>query len=368
MIIGQYAVIIGLNIFLNKCSKLTKGEYMIGVDDLPPSFIGHVFAHKLNYIATTLAKYQIKAAQLLQGTGIDEGKLADLEYKVDKQQIIEFYRNVQKLKISGVGLLLGKLIKCSDYGLYGCTFLSCKDLQSALAFSVRYHHIATRTVCMSLHLDKALDCAYYRFEDLLSVASLERFNIEMQCAIMLSLVRECLDAPCFVFDELRFTFDKPNNHPYYLNHFQCPISYCQSHNEFVVHRQKLQLSTSRSNPLAMPFLLDQCQMLADSIDVDNDFLVMVNHWVAANMHIEIKAEQLASYLCVSPRSLRRKLSTQGTCFRDVVREIKREAAEKLLLKTQLSIEDIGIAIGFNDVSNFRAAFKKWTGQTPSSLR
>jgi len=44
------------------------------------------------------------------------------------------------------------------------------------------------------------------------------------------------------------------------------------------------------------------------------------------------------------------------------------AAIKLLHETQLTIEDIGYSIGFNDASNFRAAFKKWTGNTPSSLR
>ncbi len=337
-------------------------------NNLPAKVVGQVFAHKLNFIADILAKKEVGLAFLLKGTDIHAHELREPNYKIHKEQIVAFYRNVLSLKIPTLSILLGASIKVNDYGLYGCTLLCCKGLRAALEFSIRYHNLATKTVTMSLLLDEELGQSYYRFEDLLLVKDLVEFNIELQCAIVLSLVRECLGDSNFAFDELKLTFARPKNYKLYEEHFQCPISYDSPHNEFVLANNKLSLVTPRSNPFAMPLLLDQCDLVLNSIAAKNEFLITVNQWVAENMHKELSSEDLASYMCITPRTLRRKLSEQGTSFRDIVKELRCEAAKKLILATQLTIEDIGYSIGFSEVSNFRAAFKKWTGQTPSSLR
>ncbi len=333
-----------------------------------PNFIGHVFAHKLNYIASVLIKNGVYLSTLLKDTNIDQHRLNDREYKISKEQIIAFFRNILSLKIPGISLLLGEGIKPNDYGLYGCTLLSCKGLQDTLEFSIRYHNLVTKTVLMSLHIDKESGNSSIRFEDLLLAPDLTEFNIELQCAIVLSLVRECIDDRDFTFTQLKFSFKQPRNYQLYEKHFQCPISYENVHNEFVLTNEELSLPTPRSNPFAMPLLLAQCDIVLNSIATKNELLITINQWVASNMHKNICAEDLSNYLCITPRTLRRKLSSQGTSFREVVKELRCEAAIKLIQETKLTIEDIAASIGFNDVSNFRAAFKKWTGTTPGSLR
>jgi len=337
-------------------------------NDLPASFIGKVFAHKLHFITTILTKNGISLSSLLKGTEIEPHDLNDSGYKIHKEQIITFYRNILALQIPGVNILLGDSIKPNDYGLYGCTLLCSKGLKAALKFAIRYHNLTTKTVCMTLHVDEKSDFSYIRFEDLLLTPDLVQFNVELQCIIVLSLARECLDNNVFYFDQLRFSFDRPKHYHLYDEYFQCPISYNNSHNEFVLTNDKLLLNIPRSNPFAMPLLLDQCDMVLNSISTKNEFLISIHEWVAANMHKEINSQELADYLCITPRTLRRKLAVQGTSFRDIVQGLRCEAAKKLLLETQLTIEDIAYSIGFNDASNFGAAFKKWTGLAPSSVR
>ena len=53
------------------------------------------------------------------------------------------------------------------------------------------------------------------FEDLLLTSDLAEFNIELQCVIVLSLVRDFLDSEDFTFDVLRLSFDKPPYHQGY---------------------------------------------------------------------------------------------------------------------------------------------------------
>jgi AraC-like DNA-binding protein len=341
---------------------------MVKKNSLPDNFTGQVFAHKLNFISTTLSERGIDLSRLLQGTGIEAYGLNDREYQINKEQIVAFYRNVVALEIPSISLLLGSAIKPKDYGLYGCTLLCCKTLHSALEFSIRYHNLVTKTVNMSLHHDDELGQSCFRFEDLLVENDLVEFNIELQCVIVLSLVRDCVDCEKFSFDALRFNFDRPIHHQGYEDFFRCPISYGNKYTEFVFNDEKLSLNTPRSNPFAMPLLLSQCDTVLNSVATKNEFLITINQWIAENMHKELCAENLASALYLTPRTLRRKLSEQGTCFRDIVKELRCSAAKQLITETQLTIEDIGCSVGFNDVSNFRAAFKKWTGQTPSTLR
>ncbi len=341
---------------------------MLQKSSLPANFTGQVFAHKLNFISTTLSNRGIDLSYLIKGTDIELAALNDREYKINKEQIIAFYRNILALEIPGVSLLLGASIKPKDYGLYGCTLLCCKDLRSLLEFSLQYHNLVTKTVNMSLHVDAELAQSCIRFEDLLFASDLTQFNIELQCVIVLSLVRDFLDCENFSFDELRFSFDKPKHHQGYEDFFSCPITYGNQYSEFVFSDDKWSLNTPKSNPLAMPLLLSQCDTVLGSVLSKNDFLITINKWIDANMHKDLCAENLASDLYLTPRTLRRKLSEQGTSFRDIVKELRCSTAKKLITETQLTIEDIGCSIGFNDVSNFRAAFKKWTGQTPSNLR
>lgn len=341
---------------------------MISTNVLPAPCIGQVFAHKLNFITTKLVKNNISPKTLLESTNILPEDLNNRDYKINKEQIITFYRNALALKIPGLSLLLGGSIKANDYGLYGCTLLCCKGLRSSLAFSVRYHNLVTKTVNMSLLVDESADISSFRFEDTLLAPDIEEFNIELQCAIVLSLVRECLDNKNFAFDGLKLTCKAPKHADLIAEHFQCNIYYQQDYNEFIFNNENLSLITPRNNPFAMPLLLDQCNSVLNSIEAKNEFLITINQWIAANMHKDINSEDLASYLCMTPRTLRRKLSIQSTSFRDIIKELRCEAAKKLIKETQLTIEDIAYSVGFNDVSNFRSAFKKWTGKTPSTLR
>jgi AraC family transcriptional regulator len=45
-----------------------------------------------------------------------------------------------------------------------------------------------------------------------------------------------------------------------------------------------------------------------------------------------------------------------------------ERAKILLAKLSQSVTEIALDIGFSDTSSFTAAFRKWTGRTPTEFR
>ena len=68
---------------------------------------------------------------------------------------------------------------------------------------------------------------------------------------------------------------------------------------------------------------------------------------------------IAKLLEVSDRSLRRQLREQGISFRGLLDELRMRIALRYLRTTRLANEDIALALGFSDATNFRRAFRRW---------
>ena len=73
-------------------------------------------------------------------------------------------------------------------------------------------------------------------------------------------------------------------------------------------------------------------------------------------------------LSVSSRTLRRRLAELGTSFKEITQEVRRDLALDYLKSTNLNIDQISHLLGYTETTNFRRAFKQWTGKPPSAFR
>ncbi|MFK7922225.1 MAG: AraC family transcriptional regulator [Bacteroidia bacterium] len=77
-------------------------------------------------------------------------------------------------------------------------------------------------------------------------------------------------------------------------------------------------------------------------------------------------DQVAAMLHMSARSLQRKLKAEGTSFRALLDEIRQERA-LYYLRHEIPIKEVAFRLGFQEVSAFTHAFKRWTGKTPGEV-
>jgi AraC-like DNA-binding protein len=82
----------------------------------------------------------------------------------------------------------------------------------------------------------------------------------------------------------------------------------------------------------------------------------------------VPAAVIAAELHMSPRSLQRKLREEGTTYKAVLEETRRDLAKRLIEDEELSLSDITYMLGFSEVSSFSRSFKRWTGMAPSVVR
>ncbi|KAA1193478.1 AraC family transcriptional regulator [Pseudohalioglobus sediminis] len=80
------------------------------------------------------------------------------------------------------------------------------------------------------------------------------------------------------------------------------------------------------------------------------------------------ASDIARQLNVSPRTLHRRLTAEGTSFQQLKDNFRRELAVGYLHREDLSIDAIAAVMGFQDNSAFYRSFKKWTGVSPGQFR
>ena len=76
---------------------------------------------------------------------------------------------------------------------------------------------------------------------------------------------------------------------------------------------------------------------------------------------------IADELHIDPRTLRRRLVEEGTSFRELLVEVRRDRAEQMLA-TNVSIETMARRLGYAETASFTHAFTRWSGLSPSQFR
>lgn len=92
--------------------------------------------------------------------------------------------------------------------------------------------------------------------------------------------------------------------------------------------------------------------------------------VAAELALtgQLSVARIADHLGTSSRTLQRRLTDQGASLRGIVDDSRLEIARVLLCKTDLSVQDIAVRVGYSTPSGLARAFARWTGRSPRAYR
>src|SRR5215510_6373557 len=99
------------------------------------------------------------------------------------------------------------------------------------------------------------------------------------------------------------------------------------------------------------------------------FRVAVENAIAPLLpHGRARADEIARQLGMSLRTLERRLGSEGLTFTGILSELRVDLAKRYLLEKDLPISKIAWLLGYQDVTAFTHAFKRWTGKSPREVR
>jgi AraC-like DNA-binding protein len=71
---------------------------------------------------------------------------------------------------------------------------------------------------------------------------------------------------------------------------------------------------------------------------------------------------------MSQRTFARRLALEGLTFSEILQALRSDLAERYLADKDLSVSRIAWLLGFQEVSAFTHAFKRWSGKAPRESR
>jgi AraC-like DNA-binding protein len=115
--------------------------------------------------------------------------------------------------------------------------------------------------------------------------------------------------------------------------------------------------------------LAQQQAFSKAIKISDPFLHRLQQ-VLLKLLPEGKATlpHVAVELNSSVRSVQRKLASYNLSYQTLLNSVREQLARRYLTRTNLSLAELALLLGYSDQSAFTRSFKGWTDNSPGDFR
>lgn len=327
---------------------------------------------KLAVLVDVLAEAGVPPDTVLANTGLDSTAIANPFTLTSSQQFLIAARNGLHLSSANdLGIRVGRRLHASSYGMYGYALLCSHSMGKAFDTAVKYHQLANGM--LRIRWVEEDGTASWLFPDRDSTAlpdidsRLYRFLIDLQFAVHVTVIKDVMGSWC-VPARASFKEPKPPHAALLLEALECPVAFEQTQNMLSYPAAWLGRAPQLANPITAAQVSTHCARLLQEFRWQAGITRRVYQELTRTPGRFPEIDMIAETLCVTSRTLRRKLEAEGTSYSDLLTNVRKALAIDYLTTTLLSAEDVALTLGFSDAVSFRHAFKRWTGLTPNEYR
>jgi AraC-like DNA-binding protein len=303
---------------------------------------------------------------LFEGTGIAPSAIADPEARISHLQKIALFGNVKRLSPEpAIGLIAGQRQRISDFGVFGYAVLTSATMADAVAFGIKHVRLAGPVLEKSFRIEG--DVAMFEGHDVIALGPLLPLATEFWFSSIHALIGHVTERP-YRGRRLLLPYPAPSYAERYEELLLCPVEFDTGVMQWEFDAAWLSMPLPNANPITAGVCTNFCSRMLEDIGQEHALVKTIREACLNRMGDLPRAEQMAEQLNLSTRTLHRRLVEAGTTYQALIDGIRERLAVEFLERTDLSVDEIAERSGFSDVSNFRKAFKKWTGQTPGYFR
>lgn len=328
--------------------------------------------NKILALVDSAVEFNLGAEQILSGTGLSPEELLIPGTLTSSRQFLTAVENAFRLGApSCLSTSTAEKIHLSSYGMYGFAMLCAETLGKANLFAVKYQQLADPALEMRLVFgDDTMSWVYQAYEKRGPVELSEkvyRFLIEFRLVVHATLAKEGVGNWC-VPARACFSWPAPSHADQLSKLLQCPLEFGYEENRLDYPIAWKDHPSPLANKITATQLSEQCANLLETFDWQQGFSTRVYHELTQNRGRFPALNDVAKNLCISSRTLHRRLSDEGTSYSKLLAEVRRSLALDYLKSTVLTVDDIAELLSFSDATAFRHAFKQWTGTSPNRYR
>jgi AraC-like DNA-binding protein len=328
---------------------------------LPPGFI-HLGVSK--EIAPTLREFGLDPDPLIRAAGLDPRLFDDGMSVISFAALGRLYTLcVARTHCPHFGLLVGRRATILSLGMVGRLMLHSDTVGDALRVLVANLSLHDRAVLPSLTISDGtalLTYATYQAES----TSAEQIR-DAALGVTVNIVRTLCGSN---WNPVEVLLPKaaPADTEAYRRHFRAPARFNQETATLVFPARDLDLRVVGADPLLRGMLEERIQHLKDAqgSDFSDDIRRLLRTRLTSH---RCSVKDIADLLTMHRRTLSRRLQG-GIGYRALTDEIRFEIACQLLEDTDVPLSQIAAALAYSEASAFTRAFRRWSGETPSTWR
>jgi AraC-like DNA-binding protein len=319
----------------------------------------------LKVVLAAAQRLGIGSTSLFRGLGFTANDLETPGFRVAHFEAATFIRRT--LEVIGnpaLGLELGMQSNIATRGALALGLLASATLGEAVRLMLRFTAIAGLLVALTEETSP-------EEQALLATPLFDNHDIEpiLVGKLFTGLVRMCRQGSSADYVPIAVELVRlpPADVKPYETYFRCPVRFGAPLNRLVSDAGwmgvKLRTADAMSFRYAEELLLGEAAQAGDSA-----LGLTIARAIPQTLQQSTTTAELASSLHLSERTLRRRLRESGLSHRKIQDEERKSRALALVMNGTMELSAVALETRFADVGNFRRAFKRWTGRTPTEMR
>jgi len=262
---------------------------------------------------------------------------------------------------------LGQQLGIASYGSFGFALMSCANLRESIHLVLRYGQFLFEPRWTAFERNGGL---------------LLRANITIGTPVRQQLATELGFSNIFAIGrslygkqveqaegaEVQLNYSRPAHALCYKKVMAAPVTFGCEHSQLFLPAHTLDTPVTTANRSAHVVFHQQCEEMLRGLNSVEKTTAAARQLLIQSAGNFLDIEQVAQRLHVSERTLRRRLEAESTTFRSILEEIRDLLAREYLAETQLTVAEIAHLLDYSETVNFRRAFVRWNGITPSQYR
>ena len=312
-----------------------------------------------------LRSFGVGPGPVLAGVGLDVGDFNDPDNRIPYLACTRLLARCAEVTGCGhFGLLLAQTAEPTYLGMPGYLVHSAPTVEQALKALVDF--LDLHDTGGSAYLDLGDDYSSFGYRiDLAEVTEAEQ--VYDLSAVMICKTMRLLCAPDWAPVSVKLARREPADRKPYRNFFRSTIFFDTSVCELVFTNHCLVKTPPTADALLYRHILQEAQYLHE-LHRGESLHALPSLLQRGILTGRYSASEIAGELGLHERTLHRRLSAEGTNFRNQLDAARRALSERLLASTDQSVGDIAVRLGYADASGFIRAFERWCGVSPAFWR
>lgn len=342
-----------MNRWLNSDTALSSDEVV-----LPSYYLRHIIEH--------LHTYPMDVSALLGKAGITEKMLEEPLVRLPWAQLQSILSVGRQLtQDPNLGLLIGERLLVNMHGMLGYAAMNSGSIRQVVELLEAFFPL--RTTLVTVHHHTQGDQFQLEIRENIALGDVQDLVYEI-IILALKNVLDYITHGSSGIVQVAFPFCAGPQAALAHELFKCEVRYEQSWAGMIFPLQVVDAPLSMADPDAFKHATLICQRELEKITPDNSTAQKLKRLMLEKRSGFPTLETAARLMHLTPRTLHRRLTAEGTSYRAVLEDIRHALAVEYLRSGQISIQEIAFALGYHDVANFRRAFKRWEGVPPSAFQ